>query len=152
MALNMYKKYDEAKTREWPVASGTLAGVVVLHPVSSEVGVTLTARGDATTSQTLPDGTTLSGIPIGGVGNRPNTAVVAVDGSFLLSVVGVTAGDTNAASGGGTASGTIVYRVTADGTYSLTSTSAVQIGVVDDGTIVGLITPVLIGASANDEA
>lgn len=148
MATNMYKKYTESKTREWPVAAGTVAGNVVLHPVSSQVGVALTSRGDATRSETLPDGTTLSGIPAGGVGNKSNSATVAVDGSWLLTVAGVTAGDTNPATGSaGTPSGTPVYRVTADGTYSLTSTGAVKIGVVDDGVIVGTVVPVLIGAN-----
>jgi len=146
MATNMYKKYTEGKTREWPVASGTLPGTVVLHPISNQVGITLTARGDATGPANII-GVTGGTVGIGGAGNKANTATVAVDGSWILTVVGVTAGDTNAASGGGTASGTPVYRVTADGTYSLTSSGGVKIGVVDDGVIVGTKTPVLLGAN-----
>jgi len=146
MATNMYKKYTEGKTREWPVASGTLPGTVVLHPISNQVGITLTARGDATGPANIV-GVTGGTVNIGGAGNKANTATVAVDGSWILTVVGVTAGDTNAASGGGTASGTPVYRVTADGTYSLTSSGGVKIGVVDDGVIVGTKTPVLLGAN-----
>lgn len=146
MATNMYKKYTESKVREWPVPSGTQAGTVVLHPVSSQVGITLTARGDSTASASIP-GVTGGTIPNGGVGNKANSATVATDGSWPLTVAGVSNGDTNPASGsgGGTAAGTAVYRVTADGTYSLTATSAVKIGVIDDGVIVGGVAPVLIG-------
>lgn len=145
MSTNMYKKYTESKTREWPVATATQAGTVVLHPLSSQVGVTLTARGDSTVTQTLPSGETVT-FANGGTGNKPNAATVAVDGSWLLSVVGTVAGDTNPATGtAGTPSGTSVYRTTATGVITLTATDGVQIGVVDDGVIVGTLTPVLIG-------
>ena len=141
----MYKKYTESKTREWPVEAGTQAGTVVLHPVSNQVGVTLTARGDSTTTANVP-GVTGGTISNGGVGNKANSATVAVDGSWLLTVDGAVDGDTNPETGtAGTPAGTAVYRVTADGTYSLTGTDAVQIGVVDDGVIVGGVVPVLIG-------
>lgn len=147
MATNMYKKYTESKTREWPVPSGTQAGTVVLHPISNQVGITLTARGNSTTAASIP-GVTGGTVPNGGAGNKANSATVAVDGSWILTVVGVTAGDTNPESGSaGTAAGTAVYRVTADGTYSLTSAGGVKIGVVDDGVIVGTKTPVLLGAN-----
>jgi hypothetical protein len=147
MATNMYKKYTESKTREWPVPSGTLPGTVVLHPISNQVGITLTARGDVTGPASIP-GVTGGTVNIGGAGNKSNSATVAVDGSWILSVVGVTSGDTNPASGSaGTAAGTAVYRVTADGTYSLTSSGGVKIGVIDDGVIVGTKTPVLLGAN-----
>ena len=141
----MFKKYTESKCREWPVPSGTQAGTVVLHPVSNQVGITLTARGDATRAAGIP-GVTGGTIPNGGVGNKSNSATVAVDGTWLLEVATVTDGDTNPASGSdGTPAGTAVYRVTADGTYSLSSTSAVKIGVIDDGVIVDGVAPVLIG-------
>ncbi len=146
MATNMYKKYDEKKTRRWPVPSGTQAGVVVLHANSNQVGITLTARGDSTTAANIP-GVTGGTVPNGGKSMKANEATVAVDGSWILAVVGVTAGDTTVASGGGTAAGTAVYRVTADGTYSLTSAGGVKIGVVDAGVIVGTNTPVLLGAN-----
>lgn len=145
MSTNMYKKYTESLTREWPVASGTLAGVVVLHPVSAQVGVTLTARGDATESITLPNGITIAAYPVGGIGNKPGSATVAVDGSWLLPVTGVTPGDTNAATGGGTPSGTEVYRNSTTGALSLTASGGSSIGRIDDGLIVGTTTPVLIG-------
>jgi len=146
MATNMYKKYTEGKTREWPVPAGTQAGTVVLHPISSQVGITLTARGDSTTAANVP-GITGGTIPNGGAGNKANAATVAVDGSWLLEVGGVTDGDTNPETGtAGTASGTAVYRLTASpNTISLTATGGVQIGVIDDGVIVGGVAPVLIG-------
>lgn len=147
MATNMYKKYTESKTREWPVPSGTQAGTVVLHPISGQVGVTLTARGDSVTTVAIP-GLVTASIRNGGAGNKDNSATVAVDGSWLLEVEGAVDGDTNPETGtAGTAAGTSVYRVTADGTYSLTATDAVEIGVVDDGVIVDGVVPVLIGAN-----
>lgn len=147
MATNMYKKYTEAKTREWPVPAGTQAGTVVLHPISAQVGITLTARGDSTTAAGIP-GVTGGTIPNGGAGNKANAATVAVDGSWLLAVGGSTNGDTNPETGtAGTASGTVVYRLTASpNTISLTPTGGVAIGVIDDGVIVGNVAPVLIGA------
>lgn len=146
MATNMFKKYTESKCREWPVASGTQAGTVVLHPVSNQVGVTLTARGDSTTAAGIP-GVTGGTIANGGAGNKANSATVAVDGSWLLTVATVVNGDTNPASGsgGGTPAGTAVYRTTASGAYTLASAGGVKIGVIDDGVIVGGVAPVLIG-------
>ena len=145
MATNMYKKYTESKVREWPVPAGTQAGTVVLHPISNQVGVTLTARGDATRAAGIP-GVTGGTIPNGGVGNKANSATVAVDGSWLLTVATVVNGDTNPASGSaGTPAGTAVYRTTATGAYTLASAGGVKIGVIDDGVIVGGVAPVLIG-------
>lgn len=147
MATNMFKKYTESKCREWPVASGTQAGTVVLHPVSNQVGVTLTARGDSTTAAGIP-GVTGGTIPNGGVGNKANSATVAVDGSWLLTVATVVNGDSNPASGsgGGTPAGTAVYRLNASpNTITLASASATKIGVIDDGVIVDGVAPVLIG-------
>lgn len=144
MATNMYKKYTEGKTREWAVASGTLSGTVVLNAQSGEVGVTLTDRGDATRAANIP-GVTGGTVPSGGVGNRPGGAVVATDGSWLLTVSGVTDGDTGAG-GAGTDEGTEVYRLTAGpNTISLTPTGGTLIGVIDDGVIVGGVAPVKIG-------
>lgn len=155
MATNMYKKYTESKTREWdvvasqlPAASTAVApGVVIKHIISGEIGITLTGSGAYAVSAGIP-GVTGGTIPAGGIGNKPNGAVVAVDGSWLLSVTGVTAGDTtlpSGTSGRGTPSGTKVYQHNTTGAISLTSSTATQIGVVDDGVIVGLVTPVKIG-------
>lgn len=146
MATNMYKKYTESKTREWPVASGTQAGTVVLHPISNQVGITLTARGDSTTAANIP-GVTGGTIPNGGAGNKANSATVAVDGSWLLTVATVVNGDSNPETGSaGTPAGTPVYRLNASpNTITLASASATKIGVIDDGVIVGGVAPVLIG-------
>lgn len=145
MATNMFKKYTESLCREWPVPVGTQAGEVVLHPVSNQVGITLTARGDSTRSANIP-GVTGGTIPNGGAGNKANSATVAVDGSWLLTVPGTTAGDTNPATGtDGTAAGTKVYRTSA-GALTLTEGSNTLVGVIDDGVIVGTVAPVLIGA------
>lgn len=143
MATNMYKKYTESKTREWAVPSGTQAGTVVINAQSGQVGIMLTARGDATRAAGIP-GVTGGTVPNGGVGNKPGGATVAVDGSWLLTVAGVTDGETGPG-GAGTDEGTEVYRAS-DGTYSLTATNNTLIGVIDDGVIVGGVAPVLIGA------
>lgn len=144
MALNNFKDYTHSLTREWAVASGTLAGTLVVNANSGQVGVTITARGDATKTKTLPDGSSIT-YAIGGVGNKPGSATVAVDGTWLFPVTGVTAGDTGLASGGGTPAGTKVYQ-TSGGALTLTATSNTLVGIVDDGYIVGTSTPVQIGA------
>lgn len=145
MATNMYKKYTESKCREWPVAAGTQAGTVVIHPISEQVGVTLTARGDSTVTAGIP-GVTGGTVPNGGAGNKSNSATVAVDGSWLLTVATVVNGDTNPETGtAGTAAGTAVYRTTA-GALTLTEGTNTPVGVIDDGVIVGGVAPVLIGA------
>lgn len=146
MAKNMYRKYTESLVETWRVPAGTLGGALVLQTGSNKVGVALTARGDVTATQDLPDGTQRTGVPIGGVGNSANTTEVARDGSWFFDVVGVTEGDTTASGGTSTKEGTAVYRTTADGTITLTSTGGVQIGRVDACWIVGTSTAVRIGA------
>lgn len=155
MANNMFKKYTESKTRQWDVVASQLpassnpvqAGVVIKHIISGEIGITLTASGASTAAVGIP-GVNGGTIPNGGVGNKPNGAVVAVDGTWLLSVTGVTAGDTtlpSGATGRGTPSGTVVYQHNTTGAISLTSGSGTRIGVIDDGVIIGLVSPVKIG-------
>jgi len=147
MAANMFRKYTENQTREILVATGTLAGVPVLEPVSLRPAFTLTAAGDATGSRTLADGTTQSGIPIGGIGNQDLGAVVAFDGTFLYAVTGVTAGET-IPGGAGTDKGTAVYAVVSSGvitSLTLTSSGNTLFGRIDDGRIVGTTSPVQIG-------
>lgn len=145
MATNMFKKYTESLCREWPVPSGTQAGTLVVHPVSGQIGVTLTARGDSTTAANIP-GVTGGTIPNGGAGNKANSATVAVDGSWLFEVPGTTNGDTNPETGSaGTPEGTKVYRTSA-GALTLTAGSNTLVGVIDDGVIVSNVAPILIGA------
>lgn len=145
MATTMYKKYTEGKTREWAVPAGTRGGDVVINAQSGQVGVALVDRGDGTRPAGIP-GVTGGTVPNGGVGNKPGGATVAVDGSWLLTVAGVTDGETGPG-GAGTDEGTEVYRLTASpNTISLTATGGTLIGVIDDGVIVGGVAPVLIGA------
>ena len=141
MATNMYKKYTEAKTREWEVPEGTVAGDVVVHEVSGQVGVAITSRGDATSAANIP-GVTGGTIPSGGAGNKPTAATVAVDGSWVFDITGATDGETVA--GAGTDAGTEVFETAEPQTVALTGT--VSVGVIDDGAIVGGRGPVLIGA------
>lgn len=143
MAENMYKKYTEAKTREWAVPVGTEAGDLVINAQSGQVGVALTARGDATRPAGIP-GVTGGTVPNGGAGNKPGAATVAVDGSWLFAVAGVANGETGAG-GAGTDEGTEVYRE-ADGDLTLTASGNTLVGVIDDGAIVNGVAPVLIGA------
>jgi hypothetical protein len=142
MATNMYKKYTESLVREWAVPSGTKSGDVVIHAVSQQVGVALGDRGDATRAANIP-GVTGGTVPSGMAGVRAGGASVAVDGSWLLTVAGVTNGDTGAG-GAGTDEGTKVYK-TAGGVYNLTASGNTYLGVIDDGQIVGGIAPVRIG-------
>lgn len=141
MASNMYKKYTEAKTREWEVPEGTQAGDYVFHEESGQVGVALTARGDSVASANIP-GVTGGTMPNGGAGNKPTAATVAVDGTWLFNIDGATDGETVA--GDGTPSGTTVYAGDDAQTVALTGTDVV--GVIDDGAIVDGRGPVLIGA------
>lgn len=140
MATNMFKKYTESLVREWPVAANTQAGEVVVNEESGQVGVTLTARGDATASANIP-GVTGGTVPVGGVGNKDNCATVAVDGSWLFEVTGTVDGDT---AGLGTPNGTAVYF---DGTdLSLTDGGTdTFVGVIDDGVILSNVAPIKIG-------
>lgn len=146
MATNMYKKYTESLCREWAVPSGTKSGQVVVHAISGQVGVALGDRGDATRAVNIP-GVTGGTVPSGMVGVRSGGATVAVDGSWVFPVTGVTNGDTGAG-GAGTDEGTKVYAVVAGGVVtSLTTTvgSNTYVGVIDDGQIVGGSAPVKIG-------
>jgi hypothetical protein len=143
MAENMYKKYTEAKTREWAVASGTQSGELVINAQSGQVGVTLTASGDATRAAGIP-GVTGGTVSNGGAGNKPLGATVATDGTWLFPVAGVTNGETGPG-GAGTDEGTEVYRE-ADGDLTLTATGNTLVGVIDDGVIVNGVAPVLIVA------
>lgn len=141
MATNMFKKYTEAKTREWEVPAGTQAGDLVVHGESGQVGVALTARGDSTAPAGIP-GVTGGTIPNGGVGNKPTAATVAVDGSWIFEIDGADDGETVA--GDGTAAGTEVFQGSDANTVALTGT--VSVGVIDDGAIIGGRGPILIGA------
>lgn len=152
MATNMYKAYDKSKTREWDVVASQLpasanavpGGTVIKNILSGQIGVTLAASGGSTRPAGIP-GVTGGTVANSGVGYQAGTAVVAVDGSWLLSVAGVTAGATVPDSAAGTNAGTPVFQHNTTGAISTTATGGTRIGVVDDGVIIGLITPVKIG-------
>ena len=87
MATNMYKKYTEGKTREWAVPEGTQAGDLVIHEVSGQVGVALTARGDSTAPAGIP-GVAGTGTPSGTVVYQGSDAqTVALEGETAVGVV-----------------------------------------------------------------
>lgn len=141
MATNMFKKYTEAKTREWEVPAGTQANDLVIHDESGQVGVALTSRGDSTVAVNIP-GIIGGTVANGGAGNKPTAATVAVDGSWLFTITGADDGETVA--GDGTASGTEVFQGADAQTVALTGT--VSVGVIDDGAIIDGVGPILIGA------
>lgn len=89
MALNKIFASTERLHRERPVPTGTQPGTPLL--VNGKPVVTLTARGDATRTETLADGTVVT-YANGGVGNLPGSASVAVDGTWEFAVNGATTG------------------------------------------------------------
>lgn len=149
MATNVFRKYPGFRNEEWEVPTGTLANAVVINNVDGRPGVALTSRGDATISQTLPGGYTVSNFPVGGVGNKPDCATVAVEGyDFLLEVDGVTEGETVGTGQTGTAQGTAVYATIASGAVTgltLTASGNTKVGIIADGRIIGEVAPVSIG-------
>lgn len=87
MAKNMVYRYTGEKTRERVVPAGTLSGAPLL--LGTRPAVALTSRGDAVDSQTIGDVTVTR--PAGGIGNLPNSATVAFDGTFeFTGITGVT--------------------------------------------------------------
>ena len=113
-------QYDRNKTREWPVPSGTLEGTAVLS-ASNQPGVTLTPRGDATRTKSLAGMPYVITYPAAPIGVRTDSAIVAVDGSWLGPIVGATTG---------TPRNTLVY-IDVTGALTLTSTSNTKFGVTD---------------------
>lgn len=138
---------------EWEVPAGTREGAVVIHSVSGRVGVADSDRGDVTLTQTLPNGQTLSGpgSSFGRVGAvKADAAVVNVDGVFLLTVAGATAGETVGAGQTGTPQGTAVYGTVAGGAVTgltLTEGTNTFVGLIYDGRIIGTTAPVQIGVA-----
>ncbi len=146
MASNMYKKYTESLVRPWGVGTEVDGGTLVIDADSGQAGVTLADSGGSTRVKTHADGSVTT-YPSGGVGYPSGVAEVAVDGTWLFPVAGVTNGDTVPDSEAGTNRGTKVYRVTADGTLTLTVGTNVYVGIIDSGRIVGGVAPVQIGVA-----
>lgn len=110
MALNRIFAGTDRQNRARVVPAGTLSGAFLL--LGNRPAVALTSRGDATKSEVVGDGLTLSGIKSGGASLAPNQASVAFDGTYALPVTGVTAT---------TASDVAVY-ITTGATPTLTTT------------------------------
>ncbi len=144
MATNMYKKYTESWVRTWDVGTGVLGGSLVIN--GAQVGVTLADSGGTTRTKTLPDGSTIT-YASHGVGYESGVAEVAVDGTWLFTVAGVTNGDTVPDSAAGTNQGTPVYQVAADKSLTLTASGNTLVGIIDAGAIVGGVAPVQIGVA-----
>lgn len=147
MADNIFRKYPGFRNEEWEVPADTEAGEVVINNTDGRPGVTLTARGDVTGSQTIGD-ITISGFGLSAT-NKSNAATVGVEGyDFLHAVTGVSAGETVGSGATGTAQGTAVYAVVSSGavtSLTLTASGNTKIGVVADGRIIGTTTPISIG-------
>lgn len=147
MATRVFRKLPGFRNEEWVVPAGTLANDVVINEEDGRPGFALTSRGDATASVSQA-GLTVSAFPVGGVGNKPTAATIAVAGyDVLVDVEGATEGETVA--GDGTPQGTPVYAVVGAGgdvtSVTLTGDDNTLIGVVADGRIIGTLTPVSIG-------
>lgn len=153
MAENMYKKYNEAKTRRWNVGTNVLGGTLVLNAASGEVGVTLADSGGTTRTEStnLPGSITSVTRTSAGVGYDEGVAVVARDGSWLYEVAGVVDGETTGIDATGTDQGTPVYAVVAAGKVTgltLTATDNTKVGQIDDCYIVDGVAAIEIGVGA----
>jgi hypothetical protein len=132
MALNIVIAPSPDKIREYPVPATTVAGTPLI--VAGKPAVTLTARGDVTGSVSTGSGTLTR--PIGGIGNKSDSATVAFDGVALFPVVGATSA---------TVKGTAVY-ITSAGALTLTEATNTPYGVVYDPNPSAAATAVEIGA------
>lgn len=122
MAVTILKEvyaYTPGKTREWPVASGTLEGTALVS-ASNQPGVAITNESTVVKTNTLGTAYTIS-YPGGAVGQTPGNVTVAVDGTFAGAVVGATSA---------TVKNTLVY-IDNTGALTLTVGSNVKFGVVD---------------------
>lgn len=120
--LSQVYAYNEEKVREWPVPSGTAKGTAILS-ASNQPGVTITPRGDSTATKSLGSAGNAYSItyPNGAVGQRSDSASVAVDGTWAGPVVGATSS---------TPRNTLVY-IDSTGALTLTASGNTKFGVVD---------------------
>lgn len=154
MADNMYKKYNEAKTRRWNVGTNVLGGSLVVNAASGEVGVTLADSGGTSRTSTdegLRGNITSVTYKSAGVGYDEGLAVVARDGSWTFEVEGVADGETTGIDAAGTDQGTPVYAVVAAGKVTgltLTEGTNTKVGQIDDCYIVDGVAAIEIGVGA----
>lgn len=121
MALNKIFASTESRHRSRTVPANTQAGTPLL--VNTRPAVTLTARGDATKTQTsgLPLGITSVTYDAGAASTDPDKATVAYDGTFEFAVTGATTSTGN----------DVEVFITSGGTLTLTSTSNTHYGWTD---------------------
>lgn len=121
MALNKIFASNTELHRERPVPANTQPGTPLL--IEGRPAVTLTARGDATRTQTenLPAGLSSITYANGGASNLPGSASCAFDGTWEFAVTGATTS---------TASDVEVF-ITSGGTLTLTTTGNTHFGWTD---------------------
>lgn len=137
MALNLVYLGNPQNNREREVGDDVAPGTPLL--LEGRPAVTLTASGGTTKAFTTPQGYTLSGVEIGGVGNRDEWATVAFDGTYEFDVTGALATTDNDAA---------VY-ITSAGALTLTEGSNDLYGYTDyppDYAKSAGVAPVRIGA------
>lgn len=130
MATNKIFAETQSKNRERLLSgisnpttppTSILPGVPVTFGAGNIPAVSLTASPNATRTDTLADGSTLT-YNIGGVGNQAGAATFAFDGSFEFAVTGAATNTLNDVE---------VFIVPATGALTLTSTSNVHYGWTD---------------------
>lgn len=124
MATNMIFKYTEGYERALADATAPsaptsiLSGVPVLFGTRSAVSIT--ASPNATRTETLPDGSSIT-YGIGGVGNKAGHASFAFDGSWDLPVTGATTSTKN----------DVPVYITTTGTLTLTEGTNTLFGITN---------------------
>lgn len=146
VAKRMFKKYTERLVRSWTVPAATPELSLVRDAQTNRYGITLASAVGTKVTKTLADGSVITK-DVAGVGFRPGEATVAVDGSWLFEIAGLTAGETVGTGATGTARGTAVY-VDSSGALSLTKAGNTFVGEIDDCNIVGGVAAVQIGVTA----
>ena len=86
MAMNMIYAFSREKGRERQVPVGTQSGAPLL--INGRPCVAVTARGDATNTKVLADGTTITR-NVGGAGNLFDSATVVYDGTWEFAIAGI---------------------------------------------------------------
>lgn len=117
MAVNKVYRENPENNRERPVPVGTQPGTPLI--INARPAVTLTARGDATVTETRADGSVVT-YSNGGVGNLPDSATVAFDGTWEFAVAGATTTTANEVSVYITSAGALTLTVGTNTLYGLT--------------------------------
>lgn len=112
MATNLVYRNTDSQNRVEDLGKTLAPGTPALSKAGLPV-VAVTGSADYTRSEVLADGSTLSGIPAGGVGLEGQEVTLAFDGTWEFEVDGATAS---------TAQGTEVFIDDATNELSLTGT------------------------------